>query len=354
MYLKPKPGWFHNLSMCLGLDCQSLSGQSVRWIDRGSLKPAFRLNRRNSYIAGIHVNLTVRLGRLTLVNPVLVASGTFGYAQELAGSVTFHRLGGIIPKTITLTPRTGNPPPRTVETASGLLNAIGLDNDGLDIFLLRHLPYLLSLGTAIIPNIAGKSVEEFVELAARLALQPGIAALELNLSCPNVAGGIDFATDPAVTRRVVTAVRQVCRCPLIAKLTPNVTDLIPIAAAALEAGADALSLVNTFVGIAIDWRRRRPILASATGGLSGPAIKPLALRAVWQTYRALKAPIIGIGGIQSVDDAMEYLVAGASAIQVGTANFYQPHAAELIVDALPLALKELGVSSPLDAVGLAT
>lgn len=300
------------------------------------------------------VDLTVRLGRLTLANPVLVASGTFGYAKELAGSVAFHRLGGIIPKTITLYPRPGNPPPRTVETASGLLNAIGLDNDGLDIFLSKHLPYLLSLGTAIIPNIAGKSIDEFVELASRFDLQPGIAALELNLSCPNVAGGIDFATDPAVTRCVVSAVRKVCHCPLIAKLTPNVTDLIPIAAAALDAGADALSLVNTFIGIAIDWRRRRPVLASATGGLSGPAIKPLALRAVWHTYRTLKAPIIGVGGIQSVDDAMEFLVAGAAAIQIGTANFYHPHAAESIVDALPAALSELGVSSPQFAVGLAT
>jgi dihydroorotate dehydrogenase (NAD+) catalytic subunit len=299
------------------------------------------------------VDLSVELGRLRLANPILVASGTFGYGRELEGTVDFSRLGGIIPKTVTYAPRPGNAPPRTVETASGLLNAIGLDNDGLDYFIAHHLPYLRTLGTAIIPNIAGKTADEFVVMAARLDAEPGLAALELNLSCPNVSGGIDFATDPAVTRRVVAGVRQVCRYPILAKLTPNVTDLVPIAAAALEGGADALSLVNTFVGIAIDWRRRRPVLAHATGGLSGPAIKPLALRLVWQTYKALRAPIIGIGGIQTIDDVMDYLVAGATAVQVGTANFYQPRGAEVIVTQLPQALAELGVLGAAAAVGLA-
>lgn len=299
------------------------------------------------------MDLNVQLGRLRLANPVLVASGTFGYARELAGTVDFSQLGGIIPKTVTRSPRPGNAPPRTVETASGLLNAIGLDNDGLDYFIAHHLPYLRTLGTAIIPNIAGKTEDEFLAMAAQLDGEPGLAAIELNLSCPNVSGGIDFATDPAVTRRVVAGVRQVCHWPILAKLTPNVTHIVPIAAAALEGGADALSLVNTFVGIAIDWRRRRPVLANATGGLSGPAIKPLALRLVWQTYRALRAPIIGIGGIQTVDDAMEYLVAGAAAVQVGTANFYQPRGAEAIVAQLPQALAELGVDQVAAAVGAA-
>ncbi|HMP03602.1 MAG TPA: dihydroorotate dehydrogenase [Gemmatales bacterium] len=283
----------------------------------------------------------------------MVASGTFGYARELAGTVDFSCLGAIIPKTVTQAPRAGNSPPRTIETASGLLNAIGLDNDGLEHFCQHHLPYLRTLGTAIIPNIAGKSEAEFVAMAARLDGEAGLAGIELNLSCPNVSGGIDFATDPAVTRRVVAEVRQVCRWPLLAKLTPNVTNIVPIAAAALEAGADALTLVNTFVGLAVDWRRRRPVLANVTGGLSGPAIKPLALRLVWQVWKELRAPIVGVGGIQSVDDAMEFLVAGASAIQVGTASFYQPRAAETIAAGLPAALGELKAKRPADVVGMA-
>src|SRR5436853_4272129 len=203
------------------------------------------------------LDLTVILGRLRLANPVLVASGTFGYARELAGVVDFARIGGIIPKTVTRQPRAGNPPPRTVETPSGMLNAIGLDNDGIDHFIAHHLPYLRTLPTTIIANIAGKNEAEFIEMAAQIGREPGLAALELNLSCPNVAGGVDFATDPEVTRRVVCGVRDVCPLPLVAKLTPNVTDIVPIARAAAEAGADAVSLVNTLVGMAVDWNRRR-------------------------------------------------------------------------------------------------
>src|SRR5438046_2522141 len=223
-------------------------------------------------------DLSVTLGRLILRNPVLVASGTFGYAREMAGVVDFAKLGGVIPKTVTRQPRIGNPPPRTVETPSGMLNAIGLDNDGIDHFIRHHLPYLRTLPTAVVANIAGKTEAEFIEMAGLLGREPGLAALELNLSCPNVAGGIDFATDAEVTRRVVRGVREVCPLPLLAKLTPNVTDVVRIARAAAEAGADAVSLVNTFVGMAVDWRRRRPVLGNVTGGLSGPAIKPLALR----------------------------------------------------------------------------
>jgi dihydroorotate dehydrogenase (NAD+) catalytic subunit len=297
------------------------------------------------------MDLSVTLGRLTLRNPILVASGTFGYAREMAGIVDFARLGGVIPKTVTRRPRAGNPPPRTVETPSGMLNAIGLDNDGIEHFVEHHLPYLRTLPTAVLGNIAGKTEEEFVEMAALLGRTQGLAGLELNLSCPNVSGGIDFATDPAVTRRVVAGVQAVCPLPVVAKLTPNVTDIVPVAEAAAEAGADAVSLVNTYVGMAVDWRRRRPVLGNVTGGLSGPAIKPLALRAVWQVARRVKVPVVGIGGIATLDDVMEFLVAGASAVQLGTVNFYDPTASVRIADGLPGALAQLGASSVREVVG---
>jgi dihydroorotate dehydrogenase (NAD+) catalytic subunit len=296
-------------------------------------------------------DLSVNLGRLHFRNPILVASGTFGYAREMAGVVDFAKLGGIIPKTATRQPRAGNPPPRTVETASGMLNAIGLDNDGIEHFLHYHVPYLRTLPTAVIGNIAGKTEDDFVEMAAMIRPDSGLAALELNLSCPNVAGGVDFATDPTVTRQVVERVKQVCTLPLIAKLTPNVTSIVPIAQAAADAGVDAVSLVNTFVGIAVDWRRRKPILGNVTGGLSGPAIKPLALRLVCQVARDVRIPIIGIGGIATIDDVMEFLVAGASAVQIGTANFYDPTVSQKIVEQLPAALEQAGVKSVREIVG---
>lgn len=298
------------------------------------------------------IDLTTTLGRLTLRNPILAASGTFGYAREMAGLIDFARLGGIVPKTVTQAPRAGNAPPRTVETASGMLNAIGLDNDGLEHFLSHHLPYLRTLPTAIIGNIAGKTEDEFVAMASRVhAAGAGLAGLELNLSCPNVSGGLDFATDPDLTRRIVRRCRDVCPdLPLIAKLTPNVTDIRLIAKAAADGGADAVSAVNTFVGMAIDWKRRRPILGNVTGGLSGPAIKPLALRAVWMIAKLKAVPIIGVGGIGTVDDVMEFLLAGASAVQIGTANFYDPTASVRIADALPAALQQLDVKSPAEVV----
>jgi dihydroorotate dehydrogenase (NAD+) catalytic subunit len=296
-------------------------------------------------------DLSVTLGRLRLANPILVASGTFGYAREMEGVVDFSRLGGIIPKTVTRQPRAGNAPPRTIETPSGMLNAIGLDNDGIEHFIHHHLPYLRTLPTAMIANIAGKNEQEFIDMAGMLAGEQGIAALELNLSCPNVAGGVDFATDPQVTARVVRGVREACSFPVIAKLTPNVTDVAVIARAAADAGADAVSLVNTFVGMAIDWRRRRAILGNRTGGLSGPAIKPLALRMVWHVAQKVPVPIIGIGGIATLDDVMEFLVAGASAVQLGTVNFYDPTASVRIVEALPGALGQLGAGSVREVVG---
>ena len=297
------------------------------------------------------MDLSVALGPLRLRNPIMVASGTFGYAREMAGTVDFAKLGGIIPKTVTRKPRAGNAPPRTVETASGMLNAIGLDNDGIDHFIVHHLPYLRTLPTAIIANIAGENMADFVELASRLAGEPGLAALELNLSCPNVAGGIDFATDPAITEAVVAGVRKVCSLPLIAKLTPNVTSIIPIASAAVNGGADMLSLVNTFIGMAVDWRKGRPILGNITGGLSGPAIKPLALRLVWQVAKSVRVPVIGIGGIATIDDVMEYLTVGASAVQIGTANFYQPTVAGRLVRELPAALAQVGAGSVREVTG---
>lgn len=297
------------------------------------------------------IDLSITLGQLHLKNPILVASGTFGYAREMVGIVDFSRLGGIIPKTVTRQPRIGNPPPRTVETPSGMLNAIGLDNDGIEHFIRHHLPYLRTLPTAVLANIAGKSEEEFVEMAALLAGEAGLAGLELNLSCPNVAGGVDFAIDPQVTGRVVRRVRAVWPFPLIAKLTPNVTSIVPIAQAAADAGADAVSLVNTFIGMAIDWRRRKPVLGNVTGGLSGPAIKPLALRLVWQTAAKVRVPVIGIGGIATVDDVMEFLVAGASAVQLGTVNFYDPAASVRAVEQLPAALAHLQANSVREVIG---
>jgi dihydroorotate dehydrogenase (NAD+) catalytic subunit len=296
------------------------------------------------------MDLTVTAGRLVLKNPILVASGTFGYAREMAGAVDFAQLGGIIPKTVTAQPRIGNKPPRTVETPSAMLNAIGLDNDGIDHFIAHHLPYLRTLPTAIIANIAGETEEDYITMAARIGKEPGLAALELNLSCPNVAGGLDFATDPQLTRRIVAGVRAVCPLPLIAKLTPNVTNLVPIAQAAADGGADAVSLVNTFIGMAIDWRRRKPILGNGTGGLSGPAIKPLALRLVWHVARNVGVPIIGVGGIATIDDVMEFLVAGASAVQIGTANFFDPTVSTRLVGQLPGALEKLEAKSVREVV----
>lgn len=296
-------------------------------------------------------DLSVSLGRLRLPNPVLVASGTFGYAREMAGLIDFARLGGVIPKTVTRQPRAGNPPPRTVETASGMLNSIGLDNDGIDHFIEHHLPYLRTLPTAVIANIAGKTEDEFVEMAGRLGREPGLAALELNLSCPNVTGGVDFATDPEVTRRVVRRAREACPLPLIAKLTPNVTDIVPVARAAADGGADAVSLINTLVGMAVDWRRRRPVLGNVTGGMSGPAVKPVALRMVWQVARHVGVPVVGIGGIATIDDVMEFLVAGATAVQLGTVNFYDPTASVRLADALPAALAEAGAATVREVVG---
>lgn len=297
------------------------------------------------------VDLSVQLGRLALRNPILTASGTFGYAREMERLVNFNRLGGILPKTVTKAPRKGNAPWRTVETAAGLLNSIGLDNDGIDAFIEHHLPYLSEVPTAIVVSIAGRNHDEFVEMARQLDGQRGVAAIELNVSCPNVSGGVDFGTDAAMCFRLVEATRKSCSLPLIAKLTPNVTRLTDIAKAAADGGADAISLINTVLGMAIDWRQRRPLLGNAMGGLSGPAIKPIALRCVYQVANAVKTPLVGIGGIATIDDVMEFLVAGASAVQIGTANYYDPTVTMKLVEALPAAISEAGASSVRELVG---
>jgi len=281
----------------------------------------------------------------------MVASGTFGYAREMEGFVDLRRLGGILPKTITRQPRLGNAPWRTVETSAGMLNSIGLDNEGIDAFIEHHLPYLRTLGAPVIVSIAGRSQAEFVELAAQLGEQTGVAAVELNISCPNVSGGVDFGTDPAMCEGVVAGVRRECPVPVLAKLTPNVTDITVIARAAEAGGADAISLINTCLGMAVDWRRQRPLLGNILGGLSGPAIKPIALRAVYQVSRAVKTPVVGIGGIATLDDVMQFLVTGASAVQLGTVNYYRPTASIEILDGLPAALAELRATNISDIVG---
>ena len=297
------------------------------------------------------VDLSVQLGRLRLANPILVASGTFGYAREMEHLVDLGRLGGIVPKTITPAARAGNAPWRTVETAAGMLNSIGLDNDGLEAFIAHHLPYLASLGTPAIVSIAGHDWDEFVAMASRLDGLDGVAALELNVSCPNVSGGVDFGIDPKLCHQVVAGVRKACKLPILAKLTPNVADIASIARAAADAGADAISAVNTCLGMAVDWRKRRTLLGNGMGGLSGPAIKPIALRCVYQVAQAVEIPVVGIGGIATLDDVMEFLVAGASAVQIGTANFYSPRATMTILDGLPAALAELNAKNVSDIVG---
>lgn len=286
-------------------------------------------------------DLSVSLGRLQLQNPILVASGTFGYAREMEQLVQLNRLGGILPKTITKAPRPGNAPWRTVETSAGLLNSIGLDNDGVDAFVAGHLQYLQTTGTKTIVSIAGREVAEFVELAQQIGDAGGADALELNISCPNVSGGVDFGTDPTLCRQVIESVREGCSLPILAKLTPNVTRIVDIARAAADGGADAVCCINTLLGMAIDWRQQKPLLGNVVGGLSGPAIKPVALRCVYQVAQAVDIPIVGIGGIATIDDVMEFIVAGASAIQIGTANYYDPTVSERLVDELPLALQEL-------------
>src|SRR6266851_8636790 len=287
-------------------------------------------------------DLTVELGRgLRLRSPVLVASGTFGYGFD-APQVDRGILGAIVTKGTTLRPREGNAPIRIAETPSGMLNAIGLQNPGVDHVAHVYAPQWATWDLPIMVNVAGDSVDEYVAVARRLNGVPGVAGLELNISCPNVQSGLQFGVDPVLAAEVTHAVRAVTQLPLIVKLTPNVTDIVAIARAVEDAGADAVSATNTYVGMAIDVRRRQPVLSRGSGGLSGPAIKPLALHAVWQVASAVRIPVVGIGGITSAGDALEFLLAGAAAVQLGTVNYVRPEAAREVHDGIAAYLEEHG------------
>jgi dihydroorotate dehydrogenase (NAD+) catalytic subunit len=290
------------------------------------------------------MDLSVRIGKLKLKNPVTVASGTFGYAEEYAGLADLKELGAVVTKTITLKPRIGNPLPRATETPSGMLNSIGLENPGLDKFITDKLPFLQKLKIPVIVSIAGDNAREFVALTRRLNGLKGVEALELNLSCPNILSQKKqkslIAQDKLSTYKMVKRLRKITKLTLIAKLTPNVTDIAEIAKAAKTAGADAVSLVNTYYGMAVDTNTRRSKLGTESGGLSGPAIKPLALSAVRRTFKATKLPIIGMGGIMNWSDAVEFILTGATAVAVGTANFVNPRASTEIIKGLKQYCKQ--------------
>jgi len=296
--------------------------------------------------------MSVEIAGIKLRNPVMTASGTFGYGREFADYMDLESIGAIITKGLSLKPKAGNNTPRIVETPGGMLNAIGLQNVGIEAFIATKIPFLRTVNTPVIVNLYGNSLEEYGELAARIDGIPEVAAVEVNISCPNVKqGGIVFGTDPAAATQVVELVRKETTKPLIVKLSPNVTDVVVMAKACVDAGAEALSLINTLTGMAIDVNSRRPVLANITGGLSGPAIKPVALRMVWQVAKAVKVPLIGIGGIMTATDALEFILAGATAVQVGTANFLNPGAAEEIALGMESWLLENGVSDINELVG---
>jgi len=299
-----------------------------------------------------HPDLTTNIGGIILKNPVMTASGTFGYGQEFAELIDLNRLGAIIVKGLSLEPSKGNPPPRIAETACGMLNAIGLENVGIDAFEREKLPFLKKLSTPTIVNIYGKTVGEYAELAARIDEMDGVTGVEVNISCPNVkAGGIAFGVIPQAAHEVVKAVRGRTRKPVMVKLSPNVTDITDIARSVEDAGADSVSLINTLTGMVIDIETRRSKLANITGGLSGPAIKPVALRMVWQVAKSVKIPVIGIGGIMTANDALEFLIAGASAVQVGTANFVNPGCTIEIIEGIETFLTEKKIGSVRDIIG---
>lgn len=289
------------------------------------------------------VDLAVDIGGLVLKNPVMTASGTFGYGREFADLFDLGRLGAVMVKGVSLTPWTGNALPRIVETPAGMLNAIGLQNPGVDHYLRHDLPFLRRHDTRIVVNIIGRTVDEYAAVVERIEAEEGADAYEINISCPNIKeGGISFGSDPDMAASVVRAVRAVTRRPVIPKLSPNVTDIVAMAEACKEAGADALSMINTVLAMAIDVERERPVLANVFGGLSGPAIRPLAVRMVWEVHRAVEIPIIGMGGITSSRDALEFILAGASAVAVGTASFANPFAALEVLGGIEDAVRRRG------------
>jgi dihydroorotate dehydrogenase (NAD+) catalytic subunit len=298
------------------------------------------------------INLNVSIGKLKLKNPVMTASGTFGYGSEYSEFVNLNNIGAIVVKGLSVLPRQGNPPPRIVETHAGMLNAVGLQNIGIEEFIKVKLPYLRQFKAPVIVNFFGDSTQEYAEAARRLSGVKGIHALEMNISCPNKqAGWSIFGTDPKVTYKVVKEVRKATDLTLIVKLSPNVTDIAHMAKVAEEAGADAVSAINTLTGMAIDTRTRKPKLANITGGLSGPAIRPVAVRMVWECYKAIRIPVIGMGGILSAEDALEFILAGASAVAVGTANFVNPKAVQDITDGIRSIMAEQGINSIRELIG---
>jgi len=297
-------------------------------------------------------SLKVKIGGINFENPVLVAGGTFGYGEEYSQLIDVNELGGIVTKTVTMEPREGSLPPRLAETPAGLLNAIGLENPGVEAFLKTKLPFLQKLNTRIIVNIAGEEKEDYFHVGERLNQSEGIDGLEVNISCPNVQrGGSILGTDPELVFSLVKGLKNVVDFPLIVKLTPNVTDIVKIAQAAEEGGADALSLINTLWGMAIDVERRKPKLGNITGGFSGPAIKPVAVRIVWQVFRKVDLPIIGMGGIMNAEDALEFILAGASAIAIGTANLVDPQTPLKVKEGIKEYLKKKGISNFRELIG---
>ena len=297
-------------------------------------------------------DLKVNIGGLKLKNPVMTASGTFGYADEFKELVDLNRLGAIIVKGLSLKPSMGNPPPRIIETPSGMLNAIGLENIGIDAFVKEKLGFLKELATPVLANIYGKSIEEYAELAMRIDGIEGVAGIEVNISCPNIkAGGISFGVDTVSAYNVTKAVREATSKPVMVKLTPNVTDIAEIALSVEDAGADSLSLINTITGMLIDINTGRPKLANITGGLSGPAIKPVALRMVWQVAQKVKIPVVGVGGIITAEDALEFFIAGASAVQIGTANFINPCSTTDIIEGIEAFMMKNRIDELADIVG---
>ena len=298
-------------------------------------------------------DLSVKIGNVTFKNPVWVASGTFGNGEDLEGLADLNKLGAVVMKGTTLYPREGNPFSRIVETPSGILNCIGLQNPGLEVVLKEKARYLAEKGVAAILNISGHSAEEYGEMAARAEECPYVTAVEMNVSCPNVKeGGITFGTDVKVLGPAVACARKGLKTkPLIVKLSPNVTDITVMAKCAEDNGADAVSLINTLTGLVIDTKRRRPVLGNITGGLSGPAVRPVAVRMVWQTAKAVKIPVVGLGGIEKLDDALQFFIAGASAVQIGTATFYEPRTAETIAEGLERYMAENGFASIADLKG---
>ncbi len=298
------------------------------------------------------VKLNVNIGNLKLKNPVMTASGTFGYGTEYSDFIDLSKLGGIIVKGTTLAPRQGNPYPRMAETPSGMLNAVGLQNKGVDHFVEKIYPQIKDLDTAVVVNVSGSTIEDYVAVAEKINALDNIPAIELNISCPNVKeGGMAFGTSPRSVENVVKAVRQAYNKTLIVKLSPNVTDITEIARAAEAEGADSLSLINTMLGMAIDAERRRPLLSTVTGGLSGACVKPVALRMVWQVSKSVKVPLIGLGGIMNATDAVEFLLAGASAVQIGTANFIDPQISVKVAEGIEEYLVRQGCHSVQEIIG---